>query len=286
MTTETKNRNIKVGTLIAEGGNAKVYNVEVDGKALAVKIPSKTEKIERVERTISLYVKHPNIATCEFILLNEKNRECMFMEKADTDLLELLIAEKPDVNDAIRIALDVAEGMMFLHSRNVIHRDLKAENVLIFSNNGKRVCKIADFGQALLDVKEGELLEYRPVGTTGYQPPELKAKLPYTRAIDVYTYGLLLIQTLSVVVKPGQLLVSLYGIALTCCERNPAKRTTFPKIVEKLNKLTKHCVDRMDLVHEGKEEKTASVELNVDAASATETLSLILRKLCNKIFNS
>mmetsp|Transcript_14727 Transcript_14727/g.33394 ORF Transcript_14727/g.33394 Transcript_14727/m.33394 type:complete len:180 (+) Transcript_14727:3-542(+) len=81
------------------------------------------------------------------------------------------------------MAVQVAEGMAFLHSRSppVVHRDLKSHNVLI---DAAGECKLCDFG--LVDMKEVT------AGTPNYMAPELFLAKPYSTPVDVFAFGVLL----------------------------------------------------------------------------------------------
>ncbi|XP_022897986.1 probable serine/threonine-protein kinase PBL3 [Olea europaea var. sylvestris] len=97
----------------------------------------------------------------------------------------------------MRIAIDVARGLSFLHSldANVIYRDLKASNILLDSDFN---AKLSDFGLA----REGPSgdrthVSTRVVGTRGYAAPEYVATGHLTPKNDVYTFGVVLLELLS-----------------------------------------------------------------------------------------
>lgn len=90
------------------------------------------------------------------------------------------------VQQKLRFALDIAEGMKFLHHSNLIHRDLKSDNVLV-SDNGR--CKISDFG--LSRFRENALTHVTGVvGTAGWTAPEvLQGDEVMHPSADVYSCG-------------------------------------------------------------------------------------------------
>ena len=86
-----------------------------------------------------------------------------------------------------KIAYQVAEGMAFLHSKGIVHRDLKSMNILLDENND---AKIADFGLAGILQHNKELVG--GVGTPNYSAPEILERKRYGPKIDVYSYGVIL----------------------------------------------------------------------------------------------
>ena len=87
----------------------------------------------------------------------------------------------------LKLAKDAGKGMAYLHSRKVIHRDLKPQNLLV---NDAWTCKIADFG--ISTVKEAQTRTMTCIGTPTYMAPEVLAKAKYSEKADVYSFGVLL----------------------------------------------------------------------------------------------
>lgn len=97
----------------------------------------------------------------------------------------------------MRIAIDVARGLSFLHNldANVIYRDLKASNILLDSEFN---AKLSDFGLAR-DGPTGDNthVSTRVMGTKGYAAPEYVATGHLTPKSDVYSFGVVLLELLS-----------------------------------------------------------------------------------------
>ncbi|KAK6141358.1 hypothetical protein DH2020_024908 [Rehmannia glutinosa] len=88
----------------------------------------------------------------------------------------------------IQLALDLARGLSYLHSKKIVHRDVKTENMLLHSD---RTLKIADFGVARIEAQNPRDMTGN-TGTLGYMAPEVLDGKPYNRKCDVYSFGICL----------------------------------------------------------------------------------------------
>lgn len=86
------------------------------------------------------------------------------------------------------IAIGIAHGMIHIHSKNIIHRDLKAANILLDS---KLFPRIADFGIARFEDSTDAGMTAK-IGTPNYMAPELITSKDYTNKVDVYAYAMIL----------------------------------------------------------------------------------------------
>lgn len=87
--------------------------------------------------------------------------------------------------------MQILEAVYYCHQKNVIHRDLKLENVL-FSNKEKLEIKVVDFGIAgYCHNNQGETTD---MGTVKYMPPEVLSKkdTQASRAMDIWAWGIIL----------------------------------------------------------------------------------------------
>lgn len=100
--------------------------------------------------------------------------------------------------DAIRVARNVLSGLVYLHRRGIVHRDVKLENVLCMDADIHRPVevKLADFGlSSRLSGRDGVCRSH--VGTSFYIAPEIIGRRDYGKEVDLWAFGVLLYITLS-----------------------------------------------------------------------------------------
>ncbi|KAM0033684.1 putative dual-specificity kinase TKL-Pl-4 family [Helianthus debilis subsp. tardiflorus] len=88
----------------------------------------------------------------------------------------------------MQLALDLARGLNYLHTKKIVHRDVKTENMLLDKN---RTLKIADFGVARVEASNPSDMTGE-TGTLGYMAPEVLNGSAYNRKCDVYSFGICL----------------------------------------------------------------------------------------------
>ncbi|MDQ3364998.1 MAG: serine/threonine protein kinase [Myxococcota bacterium] len=191
---------------IGQGGMGKVYKVTHThlSRTFALKIISnqvaETDEARELfyrEARFASAMSHPSITAVVDFGEDEKVGMFMVMEMVDGEPLNrLLFREKRlGFRKACEIVLQVAEALHYIHRQNVVHCDIKTENILISEeeHEGKRtrmIAKLLDFGLArsLTATRASTSLS----GTPHYVAPERIRGEPASPASDVYGVGILL----------------------------------------------------------------------------------------------
>ncbi len=191
--------------IVAYSGMATIFRARdaEDGSIVALKVPHLKYASDIVfhqrflrEEHIGLSVDHPGII--KVLNTREKSRLYLVMEYVDGELLSkrLQRERRLPVQTAIDYAVQILDILLYLHDRNVVHRDLKPDNIMIMKDGR---LKLIDFGIALdtamRKITWGGLSQ--PVGTPDYMSPEqIKGQRGSTRT-DIYSLGVMLYEMLT-----------------------------------------------------------------------------------------
>ena len=142
-------------------------------------------------------IKHPNIV--QFIMTAKRSgRSALLMELMDESLTRFLERSNapPPYHSQVNICHDVSLAISFLHTNDIIHRDLSSNNILLIA--GSRA-KVTDFGMSkLIDTNPRTTPLTQVPGTQVYMPPEALMVPPqYTHKLDCFSFGVLVIQILT-----------------------------------------------------------------------------------------
>ncbi|EKE39832.1 hypothetical protein ENUP19_0099G0024 [Entamoeba nuttalli] len=96
----------------------------------------------------------------------------------------------------VRICQDIAIGMGYLHQNDIIHHDLKTDNVLVYSKNpyDPVVCKVSDFGTSQAFIESSNTITIRDVGTPMYMAPEVHRTGKLTLKSDVFSFAICMLE--------------------------------------------------------------------------------------------
>lgn len=159
----------------------------------------------------------------------------------------------PDLESLLELASGIARGVHHIHSKNIIHGDLKPSNVLLKKDDdlhAKVLAKIADFGLSLKMQESQTHVSNVQHGATGYTAPEVMEQGNCSKAADVYAFGVVLWDLYMTQISPTGVATpemkanfprlpwscpALYGaLAVACMHHDPSSRPSFSEILELL----------------------------------------------------
>ena len=193
---------------LGHGSYGAVYKAKCDQLPCAAKVlhptivdpsnhdPGAVRIMERFSQECALLesIRHPNIVQYLAMTMDPESRlPVLLMELLDESLTKMLERSPQSLAYYIQVDIchDVALAIAYLHSNNIIHRDLSSNNVLIIA--GRRA-KVTDFGMSKLAAPMMTPLTMCP-GTLAYMPPEALRERPrYTKKLDCFSEGVIMIQ--------------------------------------------------------------------------------------------
>ena len=156
-------------------------------------------------------IRHPNIV--QYLGLyrdTDTHLPVLLMDLMDDSLTHFLESSTQAIPYHIQVNIchDITLATSFLHSNNIVHRDLSSNNVLLIGNAR---AKISDFGMASLGDTNSSFTNTMCPGTDVYMPPEAVQDKPvYTEKIDCFSIGVIMVQIMTrLFPKPGDRLKEL-----------------------------------------------------------------------------
>uniref|UniRef100_A0AAY4CNN8 Serine/threonine-protein kinase n=1 Tax=Denticeps clupeoides TaxID=299321 RepID=A0AAY4CNN8_9TELE len=173
------------------------------GRDVAIKIidkmrfPTKQESQLRNEVAILQNLHHPGIVNME-CMFETPERVFVVMEKLHGDMLEMILSsEKSKLPERITkfLVTQILVALRHLHFKNIVHCDLKPENVLLASAEPFPQVKLCDFGFARIIGEKS--FRRSVVGTPAYLAPEVLRSKGYNRSLDMWSVGVIVYVSLS-----------------------------------------------------------------------------------------
>lgn len=326
---------ISFGVKLGSGSYGEVFSGTLWGQQVAIKKlkrrrHDKQKKEEdliedlRHEVRVLKAQRHPNIvqflAACYITPFY-----CIITEYLDGGSLQTMLFEyekkkkKVSMGRLVNWAGQIARGVNWLHHNRIIHRDLKTCNILVQRPN---TLKIADFGLAHI-IKGADANSYCEVedvgdhgsaGTPCYMAPEVIAEEPYGVKADVFSFGIVLLEIITLEYPydcltiaqgswdtfdtaivdglrppiPDDLPLSLKRLIERCWANDPVKRPSMDQVIEILNSIERrHIAERSEVIETMtpagialvKEEQAKNLELKQQLAMMRDQVDHLSCKL-------
>ena len=195
----------ELGAMIGRGGMGDVYR-GVDtytGQIVAIKLlhqdivadnPYLVDRFKREGEALR-QLNHPNIVQI-LDTVEDGDRHYLIMEYVGGGSLRTQLDKHGPlpVEQILNIALDLADALARAHRMNIIHRDIKPDNVLLTDDGEPR---LTDFGVAHLGDRTRLTQTGSVIGTYAYLSPEACNGLPLDERADIWSFGVMLYETLT-----------------------------------------------------------------------------------------
>ncbi|XP_030018524.1 dual specificity testis-specific protein kinase 2 [Sphaeramia orbicularis] len=250
---------------IGAGFFSEVFKVQhrVSGQVMALKMNILPSNRANMLREVQLMnrLSHPNILRFIGVCVHEGQLHAL-TEYINGGNLEQLLGSDVYLSWSVRLrlALDIARGLQYLHSKGIFHRDLTSKNCLVRWEGNVCSAIVGDFGLAekIPDYSEDEDQEpLAVVGSPYWMAPEVLRGEVYNEKVDVFAYGIILCEIIARIqadpdilprtedfgldVETFQHMVGdcprdFLELAFSCCNMNPKIRPSFSLIVAELER--------------------------------------------------
>lgn len=256
-------KDLKMGPFIGQGSFGKVYRGEWKGREVAIKQLFLKKLAKGTEDEFKKDLESLTQCTLEQVvkiwgIINESSMLAIVTELMPGGSLAATLYDKKielPWNNRIKIALDIAKGLAWLHKNDILHKFLKSSNVLL---DRALNAKLSDIGLAAIRIETKVMkLDGNKEGNLRWLAPELfKRKAVPTKASDIYSYGIVVgeiasrtppfadisleSQVIEKITKgdkkdlPGDTPESLKNIILDSSLGDPTKRPSIDKIIADL----------------------------------------------------
>ncbi len=193
----------KLEAKLGSGGMSTVYLAKDStlDRAVAVKVmhremseqPDQLERFRQEARAVAK-LSHPNVVAV-IDAGEDGGHPYIVFEYVEGETLKQRIARVGalDTQEALAYAIEVGRGLTVAHARNMVHRDIKPQNVLI---DAEGRAKLTDFGISRQLEQDGMTATGRVLGTTDYVAPEQAMGHPVDPRSDIYSLGVVLYEML------------------------------------------------------------------------------------------
>ncbi|KYQ89266.1 LISK family protein kinase [Tieghemostelium lacteum] len=268
-----------LGNQIGSGSYGVVYRGTYFNTDVAIKKihpgehQKELQKYLKREVAVLKNIQHPNIVQFIGVYYEPVNHITNFLKSNSTWIVTEYIAggdlheriknlSKPlPLSLVIKLSLDIALAMAYLHSRDIIFRDLKSKNILIDDTSSPIRGKVCDFGFARIVKNKQNNRHLSLVGSDNWMAPEVILGMEYDESADIFSFGILLIE-MAVRKKiskleferspqnafeideykaremiPEEIPPLFTELIMECIKYDPTMRPTFPNIISTLKQL-------------------------------------------------
>eukprot|EP01088_Endostelium_zonatum_P005733 TRINITY_DN175_c0_g1_i1.p1 TRINITY_DN175_c0_g1~~TRINITY_DN175_c0_g1_i1.p1 ORF type:complete len:367 (+),score=135.80 TRINITY_DN175_c0_g1_i1:124-1224(+) len=254
---------LKFQKKIGKGNFGEVYDGEYLGTRVAIKKlyfvddDFMQKYIEREMDTLT-GLAHPNIVQLIGLCIETDDMYIVTEFVSGGDLRSKLKETTLTIDWPTRLAIarDIALAMNYLHSKNIMHRDLKSHNLLVAEGWKIKVC---DFGLARSAPNDSDRNLMTIVGTNEWMAPEVAMGENYALSADVFSYGMVLFEIITREKPPQRKLKDMYAfnheeylshcssemppemwqLLKDCTHHTPQDRPTFKDVVKRLLQMIK-----------------------------------------------
>jgi len=204
----------RINSLLGEGGMGRVYLAEdtklrrnVSLKFLAKAVTRDHEKLSRFEQEAraASALNHPNILTI-YEIGGDDDQQFIAMEFVEGQTLRERLQRPIELDDALEIAIQIASALVAAHRVNIVHRDIKPDNIIIRKDDG--LVKVLDFGLAkILTTRTATSNVDAPmrfntgpgvvIGTVAYMSPEQARGDTIDERTDIWSLGVVLYEMIT-----------------------------------------------------------------------------------------
>ncbi|OPJ75437.1 dual specificity testis-specific protein kinase 1 [Patagioenas fasciata monilis] len=283
---------------IGAGFFSEVFKVRhrQSGQIMVLKMNKLTSNRGNMLREVQLMnrLSHPNILRFMGVCVHQGQLHALTEYINGGNLEQLLDSPVPlSWSMRVKLALDIARGLRYLHSKGIFHRDLTSKNCLVRCEANGYTAVVGDFGLAEKIPTYSEGSEKEPLAVVGspyWMAPEVLRGEIYNEKADVFAYGIILCETIARIPADPDYLprtedfgldvttfrtmvgidcpAAFLQLAFHCCSMQPTSRPSFLEITQCLEGILQHQMDA-----EGSRATLFSVGENVPASGTAATLS-------------
>ncbi|ELP83598.1 protein serine/threonine kinase, putative [Entamoeba invadens IP1] len=193
---------LKEDKKLGEGSFGIVYKGTYRGNVVAIKklkeVGDNKGSMEEFENEVSMLDKFRSEYIVHFYgAVSIPSKVCMVTEFAQygslNDLIKKTTQEMPRFAVRVKLMLDASKGISYLHENNILHRDIKPDNFLVFciDNSMNVSAKLTDFGSSRnVNMLTTNMTFTKGIGTPKFMAPEVLEREKYKKPADVYSFAM------------------------------------------------------------------------------------------------